>query len=257
MSLISKQKTPLHRLHPADKIVLLVLYFVWAMQFDDPLGVLLPLAVALIGILAARAGGNARKALPLMIPITVMCLLLWSLLAGTSRGHTVLWQWGSLTIYREAVWYAVAMALRLNAMLLGGIVFISVTGIEELRLGLTRLGLPYSMAFATGLAFRLVPLIGGTLEKAAQAQKSRGFALDRGGPLARLRNHAPLIIPVILVSLRNIDQLAAALEARGFGAQTRRTSFLATPWRAADTACCVAAVMIIAGTILLRYIPYR
>jgi len=244
--------TPLHRLHPADKIVLLVLYFVWAMQFNDPLGVLLPLAVALAGLFAARAMGNARKALPLMVPITVMCLLLWSLLAGTSRGHTVLWQWGSLAVYREAVWYAVAMAIRLNAMLLGGIIFISVTGIEELRLGLTRLGLPYPMAFAISLAFRLVPLIGSTLEKAAQAQKSRGFALDRGGPLTRLRNHAPLIIPVILVSLRNIDQLAAALEARGFGGPTRRTSFIASPWRTADTMCCISAVVVIATTVTLN-----
>jgi len=146
------------------------------------------------------------------------------------------------------------MALRLNAMLLGGIVFITVTGIEELRLGLTRLGLPYPMAFAISLAFRLVPLIGSTLEKVAQAQKSRGFALDRGGPLTRLKNHAPLIIPVILVSLRNIDQLAAALEARGFGGPTRRMSFIASPWRAADTVCCIVAVVIIATTIVLKHL---
>jgi energy-coupling factor transport system permease protein len=192
-----------------------------------------------------------RRALPLLVPLVLMCLLLWGLL---TRGTVPLWSPGSLTVYRDSLLFAAAFAVRLSAMLIAGLAFVSATGIEELRLGLTRLGLPYPMAFAIGLAFRLVPLIGSTLEKAAQAQKSRGLALDRGGPLARLHNHAPLIIPVILVSLRNIDQLAAALEARGFGAQTRRTSFLNTPWRTADTACCISAIIVIAATITLKFL---
>jgi len=252
MSFYLQQNTPLHRLHPAGKIVLLVLFFVWTMLFTEPAGALLGLGVALAGVAVSRSFRNVQRALPLLIPLVLMCLLLWGLL---TRGTVPLWSLGRLVVYRDSLLYAAAFAVRLSAMLIAGLAFVSATSIEELRLGLTRLGLPYPMAFAIGLAFRLVPLIGGTLEKAAQAQKSRGFALDHGGPLTRLRNHAPLIIPVILVSLRNIDQLAAALEARGFGGDTKRTSFLAPSWRAADTACCIAAVLAIGVTIALRYLP--
>lgn len=243
--------TPLHRLHPSGKIVLLALFFAWAMCFTTPAGTLLVLIVALLGIALAGSWTNLRKVLPLLLPVTLMCLLLWSLFA---EGHTALWHWRSLIVYREGIAYAVAMAVRLDAMLFGGLVFIATTSIEELRLGLVRLRLLFPVAFAISLAFRLVPVFAGTLEKVVHAQKSRGLALDTGNPIARMKKHVPLIVPVILLSLRNVDQLAAALEARGYGSEGKRSSYLARPWRFADSACCVVGVLVLAGTIVLRFL---
>jgi len=236
-------------LHPSGKIVLLLGYFTLALLFSTPAATLGLLLTAVGMAVMARALGNVRQIGTFLLMLTGICLLFW-LLSGS--GQLPLWRLGRLTIYREAVWYGLAMALRLDAMLITGIVFITCTSIEELRLGLCGLRLPYPAAFSIGLAFRLVPTFAETLEKAAQAQKARGFALEEGNFFTRFRKHAPLIIPVILVSLRNTDQLAMALEARGFGRAATRTSYLHHPWRVADTLCCLTALALLAVAILLH-----
>jgi energy-coupling factor transport system permease protein len=234
MALYRSAATPIHRLNPAGKIVLLLLFFGWTLRLEHPLPLLAPFAVALLGLALGRGWPAVRATLPLLLTLGAVTLLFWTLL---DTGTTPLLHVGALTITREAVWYAVAMALRLEALLLGGLVLVTTTSVEALRWGLCGLRVPFPVAFAIGLAFRLIPHFAGALEKAVQAQRCRGFAVDAGGPLARLRNYAPLLIPAILVSLRTTDHLAAALEGRGFGRTTARTTFLAHPWRWPDTLC--------------------
>jgi energy-coupling factor transport system permease protein len=67
-----------------------------------------------------------------------------------------------------------------------------------------------------------------------------------------VRRYAPLIIPAILVSLRNTDQLAMALEARGFGRAAPRTTYLEHPWTARDTLFLAGAIVVLAVSFWLR-----
>jgi energy-coupling factor transporter transmembrane protein EcfT len=41
-----------------------------------------------------------------------------------------------------------------------------------------------------------------------------------------MRKHLPLLVPIFASVLRSADQLAMALEAKGFGAQRQRSSLL-------------------------------
>lgn len=245
MALYRPAATSLHRLNPAGKIVLLVLFFIAVLRLQHPPALFAALAVALLGVALGRAWAALRAVLPLLLTLAGVTLLFWALFGG---GSTPLWRLGTFTLHREAVVYGAVMALRLVALLLGGLVLIATTSVEALRWGLCRLRVPFPVAFAIGLAFRLIPHIAGALEKAVQAQRCRGFAVDAGGPLTRLHNYAPLLIPAILVSLRTTDQLAAALEGRGFGATIPRTSLHAYPWRAGDTLCLVVLTAAVAAS---------
>jgi energy-coupling factor transport system permease protein len=240
---------PLQRLCPAARILLLLVVFVWMLQCLTLPATLLTFAVGLLGVALARAGARVRQALPLLLVLGGMSLLIWTLF---SPGTTPWLRLGPVTLTREAVITAVAMALRLDAMILAGLAFIAATPIEELRLGLCQLRVPYPMAFAVSLAFRLAPTFAATLATTMQAQQVRGHAVTAGGPLARLCNFLPLMIPVILLSLRNTDQLAIALSARGYGRPGPRTDALHRPWRLADTLILLLAVGGLVATLVWR-----
>jgi energy-coupling factor transport system permease protein len=126
------------------------------------------------------------------------------------------------------------MGLRLNLMLLGGILLLSTTTIEEFTLGLQRLGLPTSMGFALSLAFRWVPSLIGSASSIVQAQRARGLDLVAGNLVARLRRYPPLLVPLIGHQLRQTKLLAMALESKGFGPGARRYGLLELRMRAMD-----------------------
>lgn len=237
----------LGRLCPTARIVLLLLTFGWMLAFAHLPAALLPFAVALVGIALARGWAMLRRLAPLLALLMLMTTLIWTLLSPAGR---VLYHLGGLSITVEGLAHAGTMALRLGGMMLAGIAFIAATSIEELRLGLCRLGLPYPMAFAIGLAFRLVPVFSAMLQTTIEAQQIRGHLLNEGGPLRRLGKYAPLIIPVILLSLRNSDRLAIALAARGYGRANPRTNVLDHPWRLPDTLALAAALAMLVGTLL-------
>jgi energy-coupling factor transport system permease protein len=137
-------------------------------------------------------------------------------------------------ISHTAPWFALGMATKLVVILCAGILFLSVTRIEELAYALHRVGLPYKIGFTMSLAFRLVPVFLDAANTVVQAQRCRGLDFDRGGLWERLRRYIPVIVPVFMGALRRADNMAMALEARGFQLQRERTTLARYEIREAD-----------------------
>ena len=149
---------------------------------------------------------------------------------------------GSLTVTEEALRYGLAMAIRLNLLLLTGIIFLSTTRIEEVTVGLQALGMSFRVGFALSFAFRMVPLLFDAGATVVQAQRARGMDFESGGVIERVRRYAPLMIPMILSTIRGADLTAMALESRGFGAGYRRTSYLEFRWGVGDAVTLIVLV---------------
>lgn len=219
--------SPVHRLDPRTKLVLMLGSFAVAVLFFTP-GPLLFLLGALLAYGAAgRVLGNLRRIWVLLLSIAVVSILSWSVFAA-----------GSTPLVWRATWeglvYGTGAAIKIVSMIVSGLVFLSTTKTEEIVLGLIRLRVPFQAAFAFSLAIRMVPTIIGTAVAVTEAQRSRGLDTESGGPLARLKTYIPLLVPVFLHTLRNTDQLAKALESRGFGARRERTSLLEIGFHARD-----------------------
>jgi energy-coupling factor transport system permease protein len=239
----------LHRLHPVTKIVGLALVFALPFYSSDPLVVSAAFGFALALLLIARAMPNLRKAVLLMVLLALSSTVLWSVFAP---GQTEILRLGFLTVTRESLTYGIAMALRLNGVILAGLAFLSCTRIEELSWGLHRIGVPYALSFALSLAFRLVSLFFQTTHQIVQAQKARGLDLDSGPIFSRIRKHVPLLIPVFLYGVRNVDLMAMALESRGFRATSRRTHYLAYSIGGSDYVILLLLTALNAGCLWLR-----
>jgi energy-coupling factor transport system permease protein len=100
----------------------------------------------------------------------------------------------------------------------------------------------------------MVPTIIGTAVTVTEAQRSRGLDTESGGPLARLRTYTPLLVPIFLHTLRNTDQLAKALESRGFGARRERTSLLAIGFHARDVVAWILGAMALGLFAAVRFV---
>jgi len=215
LSLYLEHTSWLHRRHPIAKVLAAVMLFVAAFLLGHP-ALLVPFLVLL---LVATASAGALPVLYrmrwLMIPVFIFTTLIWTIFYPAPAGVTVE-RWVALR-------YALGMALRLEAFLVTGFLFLATTSVEEFALALSRLGLPYRAGFVLTLAFRLVPVFLDAALTVRDAQRCRGLDFSHGSVRQRVARYVPVIVPVFIGGLRRADQMAFALEVRGFSAGRVRT----------------------------------
>ncbi len=99
---------------------------------------------------------------------------------------------------------------------------------------LKRLKLPIEeLSLITMISLRFIPLL---LEEAfnlKKAQLSRGASFE-GGLIKRVKKTLPLLVPLFVSSFRKADELALALDARGFRSGQKRTSFQKLAFKRSD-----------------------
>ena len=245
LSLYMDARTWVHRLDGRTKILCLLGLFSLSLLFSDPVYLLGLCAGVLALVLWAQSLHNLKKIWILLALLFVYSVVLWPFFVD---GTTPLFTIGGLTVMREGVLHGMGMGLRLNAMLISGIVLLSTTSIEELGEASNRLGVPRPLGFSLSLAFRWVPTLLGSIGAVIQAQRSRGLDVQSKGVLGRIRRYPPLIVPLIGHTLRQTNLLAMALESKGFGAgQVRRPLFVSKMHGADFTALAVIAVLVVGG----------
>jgi energy-coupling factor transport system permease protein len=248
MYLYLDHKTWVHRLHPLVRLLGMIAVFVAAFVVERPLWQL-PIIIALVTLLIWTGSfPNVYRLRYLFALIFVMTFLIWTFFYGPD-GAPPLFTWGPIMVSRTAPWFGLGMALKLDCFLAAGILFLSVTRIEEFAYALTRLGLPYKVGFTMTMAFRLVPVFVDAAATVVEAQRCRGLDFERGGLGERIRRYVPVIVPVFMGALRRADQMAMTLDARGFQANTTRTVLEPYTVRWLDVAT-AAVVLAGAGTYL-------
>ncbi|WP_134670495.1 energy-coupling factor transporter transmembrane component T family protein [Halorussus marinus] len=244
--------TFVHRLDPRAKLAMVLALFVAAYMFEHPLAVATPLAVAL-GVLALT--GGLRKLGRIKVVITALFLagfLVWPAYAPARGPVVVSTPVFDLTEYE--LLFALGRSERIVAFIVSGFAFITTTSNEEIVSGLRGLGVPYAFCFALGTALRLFPTFLGATGTVKQAQEARGLDLSAGGPLQRMRNYIPLLIPVLMTAVRNVNSQSMALEARGFDTDRERTFYDRRTFRAADWGVTALAVGVVVGVIGLWWL---
>lgn len=94
-------------------------------------------------------------------------------------------------------------------------VFFSTTTPEDLGNSLVKIGLPYPVAFVFSTSLQFVPVIGRKAKNVLDAQRSRGIPLDPGW--SALRHYPAFLGPLLIQAFQLAEELAAAMETRGFG----------------------------------------
>ena len=248
-SIYLDRDTFVHRLDPRTKMFLLLGTFVLAFVFANPLYLLGVLAVVLFFGYLSRSLSNLRRIWFILVAIAVVSIILWSIFGG---GQTQLF----LFVDREAFFYGIGIALRLDVAILAAAIFLSTTRNEEVAVGLVRLGIPYRPAFAVSRALRLIPTMVATGLTISQAQRSRGHDPASGNVISRLRKRLPLLVPAFVTTARSTNVFSIAQASRGFGAEPGRTFLLHVATGRRDVLVLVLVALLVAGSIALRIMGY-
>jgi energy-coupling factor transport system permease protein len=147
-------------------------------------------------VLAHKQGRAYLRWLPAVLLMAVSWFVL-SLLSGTD------------------VWGALWASVRLLALASTFFLFFRTTAPEELGNALVHSGLPYQAAFVMSVGMQFVPVLARKAQHVMDAQRARGIPLEPG--LRALRHYPALMGPVLIQAFQLADELAEAMEARGFG----------------------------------------
>jgi energy-coupling factor transport system permease protein len=163
----------------------------------------------------------------------------------TRAGETVLFAIGPFDATLEGVDFAGQTLVRLFAISTAIGLFGLTTEPRSFVLDLERRGLSPRFAFVALATIEAVPAMVERAGVIAAAQRARG--LDTEGSLrARLRGILPLVGPVILSSLTEVEERSLALEVRAFGRPGRRNLL----WRIPDSSAQLVARALLLGALV-------
>ncbi|HUV88237.1 MAG TPA: energy-coupling factor transporter transmembrane component T, partial [Anaerolineae bacterium] len=114
---------------------------------------------------------------------------------------------------------------------------------------LTRIGLPVrEFALVLTIALRFVPTLFEEIDKIAKAQRARGADPGAGGVRQRVRGWTSVFVPIFISAFRRADELATAMEARGFRGTQQRTRLYQLRLTRRDL---VAALVVVAACLAI------
>lgn len=188
----------LWRFDPRAKLAVYLLGCGVILLTTRPLELALLTTASLLGIAMGRCWDEWRRVLRLLWPT----LLLFAVIVGFSAG----------------VEEAAGAVLRLLALVTASVLFFALTPPEELGESLLASGLSPQAVFLLEGTLRFAPTMATLAREVREAQESRGIRLDG---FYLLRNGFALLGPLLVSVMRFADDLAEALEARGFGGPVR------------------------------------
>jgi energy-coupling factor transport system permease protein len=182
-------------LDPRTKLGLTVLYAVLIIASVRPAWLLVEWGLLVLAILAV---GEGRQ------------YLIWLRLVAVMTAA-----WFAISVLAFDLFVAVSASLRLVALTSAFFLFFRTTAPEDLGNALVQAGLPYAFAFVLSTSLQFVPVISRKAQHIFEAQRSRGIPLEPG--LAALRHYPALLAPLLIQAFQLADELAEAMESRGFG----------------------------------------
>lgn len=225
-------KSPIHRADPRVKMILLVFVVVLIFAAQNMYGLLLSLVFVTSAVLVTKIPLKTYfKNLKAVLPIILLTSLI-NMFYGDADSGVVLEVW-KLTITYGGLYRALFMALRIVLLI---IISSSLTytttpndltdGIEHILSPLKYIGLKsavHTLALMMTIALRFIPTLVEEAEKIMNAQKARGADLESGSIIERVKALIPILIPLLISSVRRAYELAEAMECRCYNGGEGKT----------------------------------
>jgi energy-coupling factor transport system permease protein len=213
--------SPLHRLHPLTKLAAAALIILATYLLP---GLLTPLALFLLVLLLAFVSGVAgsllRTVVRVIVPITFSLFLIQGILFPPA-GATPL-PLGPITLTIEGLAFALLISTRLLTMSATVLLLLRTTHPADLVFALTERGLPRSIGYILLVTLQIIPDMSARATAILEAQRSRGLETQRG--FFRARGLVPLVGPLVVGALVDVEERAMALESRGYTASGPKTN---------------------------------
>jgi len=243
--------SPLHRLDPAAKIGVVAAFTgaLFAVGGFAGLAAIAAIVFAAVAVsrVPVRAVVRGLRAVALIMVLTIVV----NALGG--RSADPLLRLGPLAVdgagLRQGVFFAVRIMLLVTGTSLLTLTTSPVrlaSGIERALAPLKLLRVPVGdLAMTLTIALRFIPTTAEEAENIMAAQQARGASFDTGGPIARARAYAPVLVPLFFQLFRRADALATAMEARCYSGSEGRTRLVEERMRGFDWLMLISAASVL------------
>ncbi|MDU5760982.1 MAG: ATP-binding cassette domain-containing protein [Schaalia odontolytica] len=227
----------LARTNPVARVLALLVATTPLLITIDPVSaaVAVILELALMPLSGVSARSFFLKATPLLLaaPLGALSMLLYA-----SPGGTVYWQFGPAAVSDHSMWLALGIGLRMCAIVLPAIALLDRIDPTDMGDGLAQiLHLPARPVLAALAGARMTSLMAADWKALERARRARGV-----GDSSRIRSFLRGSFSLLVFALRRSGKLATTMEARGFGAEGKRTWARPSRLRAADAVLLVVAI---------------
>jgi len=204
------------------KILIVVALSTSAVAIQNPLALAALLALSLVGALAYQAPvlrllARWRQVLWLLAVVALLQIVF------LRSGRALIAAGGTALVTAGGARAAAGVALRYLIILVAGFIM-STSPVREVTGALLRLRLPYTFVFMVVVTVQFIPRFAQLFREGLAAMQLRGLDFKRIGLIKRCRAYLYLVFPVIAAALVAAQDLAIAMETRGFGAYKKRSS---------------------------------
>lgn len=249
-----------HKMDPRSKIIIMLLVMIAIFVPAGVIGYAIIALFVLITLFLSKL--KISYALRAMKPMLFMMVFLFIINVLVLKTGTLLFKLGWFTIYSGAIDQTLYIVVRLMFMIIITTILTATTkpldltlGIEKLLKPLEKIKVPaHIIAMMISIALRFIPTLIEETQRIMNAQASRGVDLDNGSLKEKLMAVLSLIVPLFISAFDRADQLANAMEARGYNPNAKRTRYKVLKMTALDYLGLICAIVVLGANIAVAVI---
>ena len=268
----SPRDTFIHRLDARNKILCLILIMVacfW--QFNLPEGgtdftmafiiegVILFIGIICLIVSKISIGSLFSSLKPIWFLAIILFLINCFIPPLNAESYGVAFNIWKITIYWGSIFQSIRIIGRIVLVLIFTLVLTATTKPLDLTFAfewyMTPLKLikfpTHEIAMTLSIALRFIPTLLDETERIMKAQSSRGVDFKHGKLSNRFRALTSLIVPLFISAFQRSEELADAMEARGYNPRAKRTRYRKLTFSFYDLVIFIFNVALLTGIILL------
>ena len=247
----------MHSLDPRAKIGAMLLLMVAIFMPTGFIGYCIIGAVIFVGVFLSKLKLNflwgAMKPMIFMLSFLLIINLL------VVKTGPLLFSIMGFGIYLDAITQTLYIVVRLMLMIMITTLLTATTkpmdltiGIEDLLVPLKKIKVPaHEIAMMISIALRFIPTLIEETQRIIKAQSSRGVDLEEGNIKEKVMAVLSLIVPLFVSSFQRAEDLANAMEARGYVPNRARTRYKQLQLHKRDGILLTVAILVLVGMIAL------
>ena len=128
-------------------------------------------------------------------------------------------------------------------------------GLEHLFNPLRRFGFPaHEVSMMISIALRFIPTLLEETQRIMKAQASRGVDFKEGSLKDKVKAIVSLIVPLFISAFQRAEDLANAMESRGYNPEAKRTKYKVLKWKLSDTLSMLMSIALCVGIIVMSVV---
>jgi|SRR5690625_415692 len=248
----------IHRLDPRTKLIIIFFYVIVVFFANNAASYGLLSAFVLISLINTRI--PIRYILKGLTPIWFLILFTFILHLFVTKEGEVIYEVFTLKIYSGGVQQGLMISLRFGLLIfMTSLLTLTTTpieitdAIEELLRPLNKIKFPvHELALMMSISLRFIPTLMQETDKISKAQASRGVDFRTGPIKERIKAIVPLLVPLFISAFKRAEELAMAMESRGYQGGEGRSKLRELKFYTKDYLIFVLFVVLTITLLLIR-----